>query len=41
MKRLKLNFLRVVEEKGITDVGVKSVDIGKKAGGEGAFLDYT
>ena len=39
--RLKLTSLRIVEEKGITNVGVKSVEIGKKAGGEGAFLDYT
>ena len=33
--------LRVAEEKGITTVGVKSVESGKNAGGEGAFLGYT
>ena len=36
--RLKLLTLRAAEEKGITGVGVKSVDTGKKAGGEGVFL---
>ena len=38
--RLKLFHLRITEEKGIAGVGVKSVEIGKKAGGEGAFLGY-
>ena len=33
--------LRISEEKGITIVGVKSVESGKNAGGEGAFPGYT
>ncbi len=34
----KLTILSTAEEEGITGVGVKSVETGKKASGEGAFL---
>ena len=36
--RSKLLGLRVVEGDGIAGVGVKSVDIGKNAGGEAGLL---
>ena len=36
--RLKLLDLRPVEGDGIAGVGVKSVDIGKNAGGEAGLL---
>ena len=34
----KLTILSTAEEEGITGVGVKSVETGKKASGEGASL---
>ena len=38
--RSKLLRLSVLEERGILGVRVKSVDIKKNTGGEGAFLGY-
>jgi hypothetical protein len=38
LMRLKLKGLRAIEGDGITCVGVKSADIGKKAGGEADLL---
>ena len=37
--QLKLLFLSVGEESGITSVAVKCVDIRRNTGGEGDFLD--